>query len=340
MASNFPISVIMAVYNNEKYLREAIDSILKQSFREFELIIIDDCSTDSSELIINEYGKLDSRLVIHRQHMNSGVAIARNVGLQLSQGEYIALMDSDDISLPDRLEKQYRFIKAHPEIGVVGGGAEIVDSDGNHLSMLHFPETNLMISWSLCYYDPIVNPTVMMRRNIVRDAGGYFDLRKSLDEYYPEDYDLWTRLSEKTSLYNLSDVVLKLRKHGKNITIKYPESTTKYSLNISQNYIAQILGERPSIESIAVLWGTDQRKGISAAQQVLIRLYNIFRNRDSIRPMEKKILRKDVSLRLFRMAKSHPKDPESIKVLFQAFLYDPIIIFRVLVARIKRIKER
>ena len=340
MMSSLPVSVIMPVYNSENYLREAIDSILNQTFRDFELVIVDDCSTDSSAAIIEEYKKIDSRVVTHRQHKNSGIAAARNKGLQLSSGEYIAFMDSDDISLPDRLEKQNNFIKSHPEVGVLGGGAEIVDGNGNYISTLYFPETNLMISWSLCFYDPIINPSVMMKRSIVLGAGGYHDSRESDTEYYPEDYDLWTRLSGKTNFYNLSDVILMLRKHSSNITKTRLESTIKNSLKISQKYIAAMLGMEPSMEVVAVLWNTDQNKKIIDAPDVLINLYKCLGGRKAVSASENEYLKKDVSMRLLTIARRHPEDPKIIKVIIQALKYHPFILFQVLGAKIKRIWKR
>ena len=340
MMSSLPISVIMPVYNSENCLREAIDSILNQTFRDFELVIVDDCSIDSSAAIIEEYKKIDPRVVAYRQQKNNGIAAARNKGLQLSIGEYIAFMDSDDISMPDRLEKQYRFIEFHPEVGVLGGCAEIVDGIGNHIETLYFPETSFEISWSMCFYDPIINPTVMMKRDVALDAGGFHDSRESEMEYYPEDYDLWVRLSEKTNFYNLHDLLLKLRKHDSNITKTRMESTIKNSLKISQRYINSILGVTPSLDVVAVLWNTDLNKKIIDAPDILISLYKCFRDRKGVSASENKFIKKDVSMRLLTMKKRHPEDPNHMKVFLQALNYHPFILFHVLGTKIKRIWKR
>jgi glycosyltransferase involved in cell wall biosynthesis len=340
MPKIIPISVIMPVFNSEKYLGEAINSILNQTFKDFELIIIDDCSIDSSATIINEYKKRDSRIVLFPQKKNSGIAAARNKGLELSSGEFIALMDSDDISLPDRLEKQYNFIKSHPEIGVLGGGVELVDSNGRHTSKLFPPETDFMISWSMCFCDPMINPTVMMKRSIVLESGGYNDFRESVIEYYPEDYDLWIRISGKTNFYNLHDIILKLRKHSSNITKKCIDSTIENSLKISQKYLATILGINPSIDEVAVLWNTDQNKRMNNAHTVLVNLFEYFGRRKEISVSETHFLRKDVSKRLIKIAIRHPEDPKFIYAIIQAHKYQPFIIFQMLSTRVQRIWSR
>lgn len=159
------VSVLMSVYNCEEYLREAVDSILNQTFMDFEFIIIDDGSTDSTAAILAEYERKFTRLCIHHQ-TNQGVIASLNMGLELAQGKYIARMDADNVSLPERLAKQVDFLETHPEIGVLGTGAQIMDGYGNTSQTVQFPTQHGVLRRCLCFFNPIVHPTVM---NISRE---------------------------------------------------------------------------------------------------------------------------------------------------------------------------
>ena len=139
------VSVIMSVYNGEKYLSKAIESILNQSYRNFEFIIVDDASTDSSLEIINEYLKIDNRIIILSNNVNIGLGSSLNKAIQFSSGEFIARMDSDDISIPDRLEKQINYLLEHKNIHILGGDQIIIDERGVVISSLIYPKNELKI---------------------------------------------------------------------------------------------------------------------------------------------------------------------------------------------------
>ncbi len=199
------ISVIMPVYNGEKFLREAIQSILTQTFRDFELLICDDGSTDTTHVIAEEFVRADSRVrLIKSQHI--GLEKILNLGLQGARSELIARMDADDIALPDRFAKQIEFLLGHPDVAVVGGQVAAIDETGQLLHIWSMPQEHLEIDDNhICGRNvAIVHPTVMMRRSAVLKAGGY---RGRI-----EDIDLWLRLAEQGKLANLSSVVLKYRR--------------------------------------------------------------------------------------------------------------------------------
>jgi glycosyltransferase involved in cell wall biosynthesis len=205
------ISVIMPVYNASKYLSEAIQSILNQTFEDFELIILNDNSTDDSLDIIKKIQLLDPRIVLINKEKNYGPAILRNEGFNISRGEYIALMDADDISLPTRFEKQIELLKNNPQIDLCGTW---YTKFGEHIKdemIKHYEFDNDLKVYFLrgCY---IANPTVLMRKKIITDYR--YD-----STYFPmDDYELLTRLIAKFTFYNIQESLLRYRWHATNIS--------------------------------------------------------------------------------------------------------------------------
>ncbi|WP_263357934.1 glycosyltransferase [Acidicapsa ligni] len=206
------ISVVMSVFNAERFLREAIESILEQSFRDFEFIIIDDGSTDGSSSIIESYRSSDPRLYVHRQE-NRGLIESLNLGCGLARGKYIARMDADDIAIRERFHLQIDFMEAHPEVGVVGGVVEIIDAKGKLArDQSTVPLDNSDIQRELLEHSVLWHPTVLMRKSTFVSVGGY---RKITDA---EDFDLWLRIAEQSHLANLPEVLLKYRIHPTQIS--------------------------------------------------------------------------------------------------------------------------
>ena len=145
------VSVVMPVYNGERYLAEAIASILGQTFADFEFIIVDDGSSDGSPEIVREYAQRDSRILSVFLEKNQGEASARNRGIERASGKYIAAMDSDDISLPDRLRLQLEFLNKNPTIGVLGGNVWVIDQDYKFLGQSKLPQEHPLIAWGLFF---------------------------------------------------------------------------------------------------------------------------------------------------------------------------------------------
>jgi glycosyltransferase involved in cell wall biosynthesis len=212
------VTVLMSVYNGEKYLREAIDSILGQTFKDFEYLIIDDGSTDSSSDIIRSY--TDSRIRLIRNEKNIGLTGSLNKGLKLAKGEYIARMDADDISLPERLEREVAIAGAHPEITVVTTGfANFVNSfrEDNRDSVNKGGTDE--IEWigfeDLLEGNKIFHGSVLFKRRDVLDIGGY-------DERLPkaQDYDLWLRVSRKVEIIKLKRILFLRRLHFDCVSMK------------------------------------------------------------------------------------------------------------------------
>jgi glycosyltransferase involved in cell wall biosynthesis len=206
------VSVLMAVYNTQRYVAQAIESILKQTFTDFELILIDDGSTDRSLQILQHYAAQDARIRLTSRE-NRGIPKTRNEMLAQAEGEFIAILDSDDVALPDRLARQVEFLQQRPEVVWVGGAFELIDDRGHLLIRIALPESNQQIRSLLADGQiSFLHPTAMLRRAAAVAVGGY-------DEELPlaEDLDLWLRLSEVGELANLAETVVQYRLHPNSI---------------------------------------------------------------------------------------------------------------------------
>jgi len=199
-----PISVVMSVYNGERYLREAIESILDQTFEDFEFIIIDDGSTDSSAEIVREYKDKRIRLV---QQKNAGLAVALNRGIELAKGTYIARMDADDIAFPERLSIQYAYMEAHPDVDILGGHAFLIDAEGFRCGEKRKPINPKAISRAIEYACPLIHPTYFVRACVYREIDGYRSLFLA-----GQDYDFLLRAYDMGKIIaNVDDYILSYR---------------------------------------------------------------------------------------------------------------------------------
>ena len=208
------ITVLMPVYNGEPYLKEAIESILNQTFQDFEFLIINDGSTDKSLEVIRSFN--DARIKIIENPQNLGLIATLNIGIKNSTGEYIARMDQDDIALPQRLEKQYKFMEEHPEIGVSGSSMQIIDEER---IMKAFTEHKQLKFISL-FDSPLCHPSVIIRKSVLEEHNIFYDEKFK----HCEDYELWARLLWITELANLPEVLMLYRKHANSITSVYNEN--------------------------------------------------------------------------------------------------------------------
>ena len=223
------ISVIMPVYNGDKYLKEAVDSILNQTFSDFEFIIIDDGSTDNTEQIIKSYD--DKRILYIKNEQNLGVAESLNKGLDMAKGEYIARMDADDISLPERFEKQLQYMERHKNIAVCGSSIECFGAVKNKRSTA--PCGKKKIRLSLLIKSGVFHPTVIMRRSIIEKEHYRYNA------YYDkvEDFELWTRVAVKYRINNIKEVLLRYRIHSNQVTRNYTEEHKNCLLKVRQKFL-------------------------------------------------------------------------------------------------------
>lgn len=207
------VSVVIVVRNVERYLGEAVDSILKQSFTDFELIVFDYGSTDKSKEIAATFAAADARVRLHGISANSLVD-ARNAGCALARGKYIAVMDADDVSLPNRLQLEVDFLEQHPEAGFAGGAAEWINPTGQKMWVLTFPTGDAELKDALLTHFPFCHSAILVRRELFQRIGGY---RSSFVAGH--DYDLCLRLAENAQAANVSEVVVKYRVHGSQVSL-------------------------------------------------------------------------------------------------------------------------
>ena len=203
-----PVCVLMPVYNAERYLAQAVESILAQTFRDFEFLIIDDGSTDNSLNLLKRYAADDSRIrLISRP--NTGIVGVLNEGLERTSCELIARMDSDDIALPERLERQVNYLRANSDCVALGSRVLVIDPDGDPLRVWGSEQSHDEIEAALLDLNknaPMTHSSIMYRRSAVLEVGKY-------RERAVEDIDLWLRLGERGRLANLPDVLIKYRHH-------------------------------------------------------------------------------------------------------------------------------
>ena len=211
---SFKITVLMPVYNDEQYLRESIESILNQTFRDFEFLIVSEHGTSKESLaIIESYS--DERIRHIHNATRLGLVGSLNHGLKEAKGEYIARMDADDISVLDRLEKQINFLKQNPNIALLGGAFEIINSNGTSVLMIKHPAEDHEIKDCLSRGCCFGHSTVIMRKDVIHTVGGY---RSAF--VHGEDYDLWLRISEHYKLANLLEPISFYRIHPNQVSSK------------------------------------------------------------------------------------------------------------------------
>ncbi len=186
---NPKVSVFMPVYNSEKYLRESIESILGQTMSDFELVIVDDASTDGSYEIIEQYASQDRRIKPYRNRNNTGIAMTCNRAVGRSKGKYVARMDSDDVALKHRLEVQYSFMENNRHLSLAGGWARIMDENGHHIGNFKRPCGWKKINRIVRYTNPLIHPTCFFLRGDFLKVGGYRNFPVS------SDYDLLLRMN-------------------------------------------------------------------------------------------------------------------------------------------------
>lgn len=206
------VSVLMSVFNGEAYVADAIESILKQSYKDFEFIIIDDGSTDRSLEIIEHYEHSDSRIVLIRQS-NQGLVAALNLGMKVAKAPLIARIDADDIALEQRLEKQVHYMDAHSKVLALGSSIRIIDEQNSLLRDVIYPTGTDTVAESMRKGCKVAHPSVIFRKDAVLHLGGYREICR-----HAEDYDLWLRLIEIGEIDNLEEPLLLYREHSNKIS--------------------------------------------------------------------------------------------------------------------------
>lgn len=267
------ISVLIPVYRpKEAYLRECIESILVQTFENFELLLLDDCPEDrSAEAIIQSYH--DSRIKYSRNERNLGISQSRNKLIEMARGKYLAVMDHDDIALPERFAKEAAYLDAHPEVGVVSG--KVLRFPKNKTS--GNPTDSHEIKLSLMTVCAMTHPAAMIRKSVLDE----YRIRYEEDFSPSEDYALWCRLLPHTEFHNLSEVVLKYRCHESNTSLVQNDKMHKSAMAVR----AFVQAENPALyneflrraKSVAVwrLFGIPLLQITGEGERIRVKLFGI-----------------------------------------------------------------
>jgi glycosyltransferase involved in cell wall biosynthesis len=250
---NMNISVVMPVYNVQRYVAEAIESLLAQTLRDFEFIIIDDGSTDGTAAVLDHYVKLDGRIRLCRTK-NAGVIAARSLGMMMAKGELMAVMDGDDRCDPRRLELQQEYLRQHEEVVVVGSGAAMIDEASAPLGTVTPPQQHEDIeALHLKGSDSIFHSAAMLRLEAVRRVGGY---RPGIMP--GEDFDLWLRLGEIGRLANLSEPLLVWRRRVTGLTFTHQERLQAMTKRILEDaWERRNLPGQPEVPTFNLMTKTD-----------------------------------------------------------------------------------
>lgn len=206
------VSVVMSVHNGQDFLRDAVDSILQQTFTDIELLVADDASTDATRDILAGYS--DPRVRLFFNESNRGLTRNLNRLIHEARGAYIARMDHDDVSLPHRLARQVAFLDRNPEVGLIGAAAEVINAHGQGIGVVYKPENHGEIVAHFEHSNCIVHPTAMIRRSVLDQVGLYDENYR-----YAQDYDLWLRICEISRAHNLPEILLRYRVHAGQLSV-------------------------------------------------------------------------------------------------------------------------
>lgn len=236
------VSVVMPAYEAARFLGEAIESVLAQSFHALELVIVDDCSTDRTWEIASEFARRDARVRPFRNERNLGIVRTRNRAFAEAdaRSDYFAIMDSDDVCLPTRLERQVAFLDAHLDHALVGGHTLVIDERSNEIGIRRYPTTHDRVVAAMGRYNPIAQPTATLRRSALDAVGRY-------DEGFPrcQDYELWLRLAARFKIANLDEPTLKYRWSATQGKRSHLRETLKLTLALQRRWMFRAPFFRP-----------------------------------------------------------------------------------------------
>lgn len=284
------ISVLMCVYNGEKYLSQSIDSILGQSFSDIEFVLVNDGSRDGSNEILSAYAQKDSRIILVNNRENVGIAASVTNGLQYCTGKYIARMDQDDISLPERFKVQHQYLEAHPEIDAVGTGLIFIDENGMPTGKRHISPTDSMIIRLQMYYNCVLhNPSVMMRSDYYQL---YNERESEKDFVAADDYSFWLRKNTHHLYANIAEPYLYYRVHQGQTSRNKNQRQRKETLRSAQLAYADLLGYMipyEVIESFYYVNRVDVESPVSVREglETIYRIQRAFENKNPLTSIQR-----------------------------------------------------
>jgi glycosyltransferase involved in cell wall biosynthesis len=275
----------MAVYNGEKYIADAINSILTQTYKNWELIVIDDGSTDQTSEIVESFN--NKKIKIITNEVNMGSSCSRNIAIAQAEGKYIAILDADDIALPKRLEIQRNYIEKNPNIGLIGCQSENIDDNGDVIPeqyvdlALPFPVESIYIKWKLLWTNVIGHSTAMFKKSIFNNVNGY---NESIP--FSADLDLWTSMVQITDVFQIPQVLVQIRHHQSMMTVTINfEKRELEKYKACQNGFETLLNRTVSLKTVNLAVNGWQGRGPETVGEFnemrifIIDIYTSFKNK-------------------------------------------------------------
>jgi hypothetical protein len=255
------VSVLMAVFNGGSWLDESIRSIAAQTFRDWELIVVDDASTDGTREVIEAWSRRDPRVRLVANPTNKGQTACLNQGLSVCRGPWIARQDADDISAPRRLAEQMDYLEAHPDTMLLGTQGVLIDDAGRRVGLLDVPADGAGVLWWSAFLNPFLHTSVVFRReNVMGEFGGY-----DTNFRIAQDYDLWTRVAARYPTANVAERLVSYRRTGTSLSRAGAEAAYAETDTVSAREARRVFGRPWSAEEEAL--SGQFRRGLSAVQR-------------------------------------------------------------------------
>lgn len=319
------VSIVLPVYNCEKYIAEAIESVLDQTYHNIELIIIDDCSTDRSPLVINQFN--DDRIRLLRNSQNRGIVYSLNLGFSVANGKYIARMDGDDICDHYRIEKQHSFMKDHPEVIIASCWFELF---GARSGIVKFHTDDAHIRSELLFYNHFLHPGYFIDREKLLESGVTY----REDYKYAEDYDFLERAGKYGSLANIPDVLMKYRVHDQQTSSLQKEKQGEIARRIHRRLFIELgieltYDQAVLFEDICVSLETSNVRGEKIIESIrLLRL--IIKRNKTADIYDRKALKEVVSKQIYAiMVSSLINNSLSMREYIQLLLEETSVLYKV-----------
>lgn len=267
------VSVLMPAYNAEKYIGEAIESILKQTFKDFEFIILDDASTDNTWKVIQKYAKKDRRIITLKSKKNLYIAKARNKLLKKVRGKYIIWQDADDVAMLFRIKDQYKFMENNPKVGICGGYLQFINERGKKISVRKYAPDNDTIKKNVFKFAPVAQPAAIVRKKCFQNVG-YFN-----PKYAPsDDLDMNFKIGKKYEFANLKKVLIRYRQNTNSATFSNLRKMELLTIEIRKKYAKdRYYGPMPLLDQIYNL--LQEISVYILPNRIKIFLFNLIRNK-------------------------------------------------------------
>jgi hypothetical protein len=316
------------VFNGGGWLAQALDSVLGQTYADFELIAVDDGSTDGSGERLEAYARDDTRVRVLHNDRNRGLVFSLNRALAEARGRCCARMDADDICLPDRFAHQVAFLEAHPDIAAVGSWKDNFDDTHGSLDVRRYPITPGLVRWTLFFDCPLCHPSVMARTDALRAAGGYH-----ADAFPAEDYDLWLRLvAAGHRLANLPEVLLRYRRAATSITVTQRPAGRARIATARAAALGSLLGADVAPDLALGLSRPQTLPPLQklAVARLLHRLYGRVCRLPEVTDADRAGIRREAGSRLYSLARPHLRSLTGWRILLHACAVDPSLPWGVL----------